>query len=40
MGAAKTATGPAKPIHGIKAEFFRTLGHPARVRVVELLQGR
>jgi ArsR family transcriptional regulator len=38
MGTAKTAAGPAKPIHRIKAEFFRTLGHPARVRVVELLR--
>jgi DNA-binding transcriptional ArsR family regulator len=38
MGAAKTAAGPAKPIHQIKAEFFRTLGHPARVRVLELLK--
>lgn len=38
MGAAKTAAGPAKPIHRIKAEFFRTLGHPARVRVLELLR--
>ncbi|MEX2105913.1 MAG: metalloregulator ArsR/SmtB family transcription factor [Solirubrobacterales bacterium] len=34
----KTATGPAKPIHRIKAEFFRTLGHPARVGVLELLK--
>ncbi len=38
MGAATTAAGPAKPIHRIKAEFFRTLGHPARVRVLELLR--
>lgn len=38
MSAAKTATGPAKPIHGVKAEFFRALGHPARVRVLELLK--
>ncbi|MGC1166890.1 MAG: metalloregulator ArsR/SmtB family transcription factor [Solirubrobacterales bacterium] len=26
------------PIHQIKAEFFRTLGHPIRVRVLELLR--
>ncbi len=29
----------AQPIHRIKAEFFRTLGHPIRVRVLELLRG-
>lgn len=39
MGASRTVSGPAKPIHGIKAEFFRTLGHPARVRVLELLRN-
>lgn len=31
-------SGPPQPIHRIKAEFFRTLGHPARVRVLELLR--
>lgn len=31
--------GSAQPIHQVKAEFFRTLGHPARVRVLELLKG-
>lgn len=25
------------PLHELKAEFFRTLGHPARIRVLELL---
>lgn len=25
------------PVHQAKAEFFRVLGHPARVRVLELL---
>jgi len=30
--------GPTTPIHQVKAEFFRTLGHPARVRVLELLR--
>ena len=29
--------GPA-PIHRVKAEFFRTLGHPVRVRILELLR--
>lgn len=26
------------PLYQAKAEFFRTLGHPARVQVLELLQ--
>lgn len=26
------------PIHRLKAEFFRTLGHPVRVRILELLR--
>lgn len=39
MVAANNETGPATPIHQIKAEFFRTLGHPARVRVLELLKS-
>ncbi len=30
--------GPPQPIHRIKADFFRTLGHPARVRILELLR--
>lgn len=25
------------PLHQLKAEFFKTLGHPARIRVLELL---
>jgi DNA-binding transcriptional ArsR family regulator len=28
------------PIHLAKAEMFRTLGHPARVRILELLRDR
>src|SRR5664279_225456 len=32
-------TSPPEPIHRVKAEFFRALGHPARVRVLELLKG-
>ena len=31
-------TGPPEPIHRVKADFFRTLGHPARVRILELLR--
>jgi ArsR family transcriptional regulator len=27
-----------QPIHQVKAEFFRTLGHPIRVRVIGLLR--
>ncbi|MEV4891419.1 ArsR/SmtB family transcription factor [Nonomuraea sp. NPDC050547] len=26
------------PLYQAKADFFRTLGHPARIRVLELLQ--
>lgn len=26
------------PIYAVKAEFFRVLGHPARVRILELLR--
>ena len=28
------------PLYQVKAEFFRTLGHPARIRVLELLCER
>lgn len=27
------------PLHQAKAEFFRMLGHPIRIRVLELLQA-
>src|SRR5437763_13621298 len=27
-----------QPIHEVKAAFFRALGHPARVRILELLR--
>ena len=37
-GSAATAHGGPAPIHRVKAEFFRTLGHPARVRALELLR--
>jgi DNA-binding transcriptional ArsR family regulator len=30
----------AVPLYQAKAEFFRTLGHPARIRVLELLCER
>ena len=32
--------GMTKPLYEAKAEFFRTLGHPARIRVLELLCER
>lgn len=30
----------AAPLYQLKAEFFRTLGHPARIRILELLAQR
>ncbi len=27
-----------RPIYQVKAEFFKTLAHPARIRILELLQ--
>ncbi|KKC04281.1 ArsR family transcriptional regulator [Mycobacterium nebraskense] len=27
----------AEPLYQLKAEFFKTLGHPARIRILELL---
>jgi len=27
----------SEPINTLKAEFFKTLGHPARIRILELL---
>jgi ArsR family transcriptional regulator len=32
------SVGETPPIYRVKAEFFRLLGHPARVRVLELLR--
>ena len=34
----RSQAGPLQPIHKVKADFFRTLGHPARVRILELLR--
>ncbi|MFE7867021.1 ArsR/SmtB family transcription factor, partial [Streptomyces bacillaris] len=28
------------PLYRLKAEFFKTLGHPVRIRVLELLSER
>lgn len=30
----------SRPLYQLKAEFFKTLGHPARIRVLELLSVR
>ncbi|WP_461035029.1 ArsR/SmtB family transcription factor [Streptomyces mayteni] len=30
----------SRPLYQLKAEFFKTLGHPARIRVLELLSER
>ena len=32
--------GVTTPLYQLKAEFFKTLGHPARIRVLELLSER
>ncbi|TMM34292.1 MAG: winged helix-turn-helix transcriptional regulator [Actinobacteria bacterium] len=29
----------SQPVHEMKASLFRVLGHPARVRILELLRG-
>jgi len=33
-------TGASPPLYQLKAEFFKTLGHPVRIRVLELLSIR
>lgn len=30
----------SRPLYQLKAEFFKTLGHPARIRILELLSER
>ncbi|WP_330181560.1 metalloregulator ArsR/SmtB family transcription factor [Nocardia sp. NBC_01503] len=30
-------TGLSRPLYQMKADFFKTLGHPVRIRVLELL---
>lgn len=32
--------GLSRPLYQMKAEFFKTLGHPIRIRVLELLSER
>ena len=29
-----------RPLYEVKAEFFKTLGHPVRIRILELLSER
>ncbi len=31
---------PSQPLYQLKAEFFKSLGHPVRIRVLELLSER
>jgi ArsR family transcriptional regulator len=37
---AREGQGMSVPLYQAKAEFFRTLGHPARIRILELLSER
>lgn len=30
----------SEPLYKLKAEFFKTLGHPARIRILELLAAQ
>jgi DNA-binding transcriptional ArsR family regulator len=34
------AAAVSRPLYQLKAEFFKTLGHPVRIRVLELLSVR
>ena len=36
----RSDTGPALPLYEIKAALFKALGHPSRVRILELLVER
>jgi DNA-binding transcriptional ArsR family regulator len=36
----REAAGVRAPLYQLKADFFKTLGHPARIRVLELLSDR
>src|SRR5206468_2120480 len=36
----RRATAVSRPLYQLKAEFFKTLGHPVRIRVLELLSER
>jgi len=32
-------TGPSRELQSLKADFFRTMAHPARIRILEVLSG-
>ncbi|MFE7093023.1 ArsR/SmtB family transcription factor [Streptomyces erythrochromogenes] len=40
MGSHGRATQASTPLYQLKSEFFKTLGHPVRIRVLELLSVR
>ncbi|MEV7556456.1 metalloregulator ArsR/SmtB family transcription factor [Streptomyces sp. NPDC089795] len=40
IGSHGRATQASTPLYQLKAEFFKTLGHPVRIRVLELLAVR
>jgi ArsR family transcriptional regulator len=40
MDAQRQASLVSAPLYQLKAEFFKTLGHPVRIRVLELLSQR
>ncbi|MET3987110.1 DNA-binding transcriptional ArsR family regulator [Streptomyces sp. PvR034] len=40
MGSHGRGTQVSAPLYQLKAEFFKTLGHPVRIRVLELLSVR
>ncbi|MFD5618129.1 ArsR/SmtB family transcription factor [Streptomyces yangpuensis] len=40
MGRHGKATQASTPLYQLKSEFFKTLGHPVRIRVLELLSVR
>lgn len=40
MGSHDRGTQVSAPLYQLKAEFFKTLGHPVRIRVLELLSVR
>jgi DNA-binding transcriptional ArsR family regulator len=40
LSRSRSETTVAIPLYQAKAEFFKTLGHPARIRVLELLSER
>lgn len=39
-GSGPIMPGPSRPLYRMKADLFKTLGHPVRIRVLELLSER